>query len=512
MAHSKTEFELKLIGPASDIARIPYLHWADEFAAGPGEWTRLVSTYFDSADGRLRAARLSLRIREEAGARTLTAKLARGGGAVLRLEAERALEEEEPVWATGVAEIDRIIGVKPGDLAPVARTVTDRWSRLIAIDRALIELSAETGRAERLGENPGAAAVAEVEIELLKGDPAGLFTASRRIIAAFEGRLRLSSRSKLERALGAGAPPRLAKQKRIEIGEDGTAADILLAALQPIALRICEAASLIIDFHDSDAARQLRVALRRLRAAARTFKIAHGGDCLGSLAEQAKTIARKIGEARDLDVFFQESLSLAQAPPAALASIAAPLEARRAALWNEAALLLSGREFSEFTLDLYAAAFLAPWRVAAGQRLAMPARLYADELLDGRWARLLRTGAAADFANPPTLHPLRLELKNFRYAAQFVRDLYPAESRTEFFASMAALQGAMGAVNDAVVAERIASEAGEGRGPEAARAAGFIAGYRGAEAAAAAAQVGERWLEFSGSAPFWRIAESIVAP
>jgi inorganic triphosphatase YgiF len=503
MAHSKTEFELKLVGPARDVAAVPGLCWLDRIAIGPGEWERLTSTYFDSSDLRLNAAGISLRIREEAGIKTLTGKKAALGAApVLRLETERPFAPGDENFLTGAPELDDIIGPNADNLAPIARTATHRWSRLVDFDSARIEISAEIGSAENLMRGGPPSPLAEIELELMKGDAAALFALARKFIEHGEGRLRPCALSKLARALG--ATPLASKAPRPAIAASAVAGDILAGALQQIAVRIIESAALVAETHDSDAARRLRVGLRRLRAAARVFKGAIGGDSLAGVTATARTISRKIGAARDLDVFIEKSLPLAQADAARLAPWRVELEARLAAQWNDITLLLLDCSFSAFSLDILSAAQLEPWRTAPTPRLLTPARLYADELLEKRWRRLVGAGASVDFGAPHTLHPLRLKLKKFRYVAQFFRDLYPRGDRKPMFMAMSALQDAFGAVNDAVVAQEIAAGAGEGFGAAAAHAAGFIAGYRSADASAAAVSIADKWREFASIPAYWR--------
>ncbi|MFZ5618547.1 MAG: inorganic triphosphatase, partial [Pseudomonadota bacterium] len=288
MAHSKTEFELKLVGSARDVAAVPDFSPFEQIAAAPGAWDRLVSTYYDSGDRRLDAAGISLRIREEAGIKTLTAKLTpRGGNALLRLESERVLAGAARDFQTGCPEIDAVIDASDGDLTPIARTTTDRWSRLLHAGGALVEASAEIGTAENIAEGRSAP-IAEVELELMKGDPALLFDIAGQLIAGFDGRLRLSVEPKLDRALRAGAAFRLTKQDRIAFSQDAAACEVLRGALKQIAARVIEAAALGAEAHDSEAARQLRVALRRLRAAERIFRKTAGGDELNLLAARAK--------------------------------------------------------------------------------------------------------------------------------------------------------------------------------------------------------------------------------
>jgi inorganic triphosphatase YgiF len=501
MAHAKTEFEVKLIGAARDVMATPELVLFDAIAVSPGVWERLVSTYYDSEDGRLAEAGVSLRVREEGGARAIVAKRSpNGAGALLRVECERVLTLGEDGLKTGVSEIDALISAQSGDLAPIARTTTDRWSRLVEKDDALIEVSAEIGAAQNLVERR-TAPIAEVELELLKGDAAALFDFARDLVVATDARLRPSLTSKLERARAAGAVARTDEGRRLRIAGDASVGDALANALKGVAANVIGAAASVADIHDSDAGRRLRVALRRLRAAEGAFRNALPEGALEGLATEAKGLARIIGAARDLDVFIENSLPLGDAGP----TLRARLEEERATAWRRAGEALSGRDFALFALELLRSAWLEPWRAAASERLNAPARPYADERLERAQERLLRRAELVDFDEPFSLHALRVELKRFRYAAQFFRDLYPPEARKPLFAAMTALQDAFGAINDAVVAQAVADGVALGNGPEAARVAGFIAGFRGAEASAAAAAIRARWEAFAAAEPYWRL-------
>jgi len=501
MAHAKTEFELKLVGAARDVMSAPRLPMLDAIAVGAGAFERLVSTYYDSEEGRLAKAGVSLRVREEAGARAIVAKRApKGAGALLRVESERILASGEDSLQTGVSEIDALISAKSGDLRPIARTTTDRWSRLVEKGGALIEVAAEIGAAQNLIERR-TAPIAEVELELLKGDAAALFDLAKDLVTATDARLRPSLTTKLERARAAGAAALGKERQRLRIATDASVGDALASALKGVAVSAIDAADAAADMHDSDAGRRLRVALRRFRAAAETFRTALPEGALEGLAAYAKGLARIVGAARDLDVFIESSLTLADAGPA----LRARLEDERARAWRRAAEALSGRDFAFFALELLRSAWLEPWRAAAPGRLNAPARPYADERLERARNRLLRRAAHIDFDAPTSLHALRVELKRFRYAAQFFRDLYAPEARKPVFAAMTALQDAFGDINDAVVAQAVAEEVVFGSGPEAARVAGFIAGFRGAEAAATAAAIRARWEAFAGAPTYWRL-------
>jgi len=504
MAQAKTEFELKLTGPERDVIALRSLSLVEECAAGPEEWERLTSIYYDSADGRLAAAGLSLRTRNDPGGEMLSAKLApKGAGPIARLECERLLAPGAARFITGDAEIDRIIGENTDDLTPIARTRTDRWSRLIAFEGAMMELSAEIGQSEKISAESVASPIAEIEIELIKGDAAAVFAVGRRLIDATDGRLRPCAAAKLERALSGGRA-KAEKSRRVAVNPEAAAIEALAQALTASARAVALNSEAAIAEHDSGAARRLRVALRRLRTFERLFRRAVDDNSLRDLARQAREWGRLVAKARDIDVFIAESLPLADDP-----GLRARVEARLAAAWFDAGAGLSTRDFASFILDLFSAAYLQRWRLSLKPQASLAVAQYAEEVLEKRWRRLVDAGEAADFSAPATLHPLRIRLKKFRYAAQIFRDLYEKEIRGDFFSAMSALQDAFGAVNDAVVAQEIADAASAGAGAPAARAAGFIAGYRSAQSSAAAAALQTGWEAFSAMAPFWR--ESAVS-
>jgi len=498
---TKTEIELKLVGPAGDIAAVPGLEFLHRRAVSDGVWERLASTYYDSADGRLKAAGVSLRIREEGGGRKLSAKLApKGEGPFRRIETDRDLSGDEHLSLTGAPEIDRHIGASCSDLAPVARTVLDRWTILVSKGGATIEVSAESGRVERLGENPATAPLAEIELELIEGDPASLFTLAARFIRHSGGRLRLATEAKLDRALRAGELRRPGKAPRPSAPDGASVGEVFAAAMKVIAPRIIETSAYAAATHDSDAARQLRAALRRFRALAKHFGKALGGARLAALADEARGYARIIGAARDLDIFIRRNAGLVDAPP----SLTARLQAAQAEAWGDVERLLNGEKFALFALAALKAA-LAPahlegWREA----LNAPARQHTDEMLERSWKKLRRSAAKADFGAPASLHPLRKKLKMFRYAAQIYRGAGDAGEYGEIFRKMSKLQDALGEINDAVAANALAERFCEGA--DAAKAAGFIAGYRNAEASLLSAAAQDEWRAFIDAPPFWRDA------
>lgn len=501
MLRVQNEFELKLTGPPADIVRATTLDFLLAAAKGPADWARLTTDYFDTPDLRLAKAGMSLRIRDEAGVRTLTGKITHYEiGVLVRREVERELAAGEKNLHTGFPEIDLEIDGAGVDLRKIARTTTDRWSILAPTKGAILEVSAEIGRAERLVGAPAISQIAEIEIELLKGAPGAAFDFARRLIEASDGRLRLSVESKLDLALRGGAAPRPEGSIRIAIPANAEAIELVSLSFKPVAMRVISAAHLAAAYLDPDAIKLLRTSLRRLRALERIFRRHLGDKTLCRLAASAKAYARRAAAVRDLHVFHEGCARLAAARPVLAATEAARSQEAMALLRD-----LGGREFNLFLLSLAEAALIEPWRLRAEKILSQEAGLYAADELKARWTRLVKAGGTLDAGDAASLHAFRIELKKFRYAAQCFRVLFPPERRKQFFAAMSGLQDALGIANDAAVAQEIVECLRLDGGAASAKAAGFIAGYKAAERAGLSEASIELWRKLQAIEPFWEI-------
>ncbi|MGE0408167.1 MAG: CYTH domain-containing protein, partial [Amphiplicatus sp.] len=268
-ARSKEELEIKLQGAAGDIAALRRSHVFASLLAESPSWERLVSTYYDSPDAALSKAGASLRLREEAGGLVQTVKQRRRNGALCRLEEERAVGSASvfPLPPEDDALAALIAGAAP--LAPVARTVTDRWAAVLQQHRTRIEAALDLGRAEILKDGRPAltAPLAEAELELLEGEPETLFRVARLCLEEADGRLRLGAATKEDQArrLVDGAPA-LAPEKNLALDAEAAVGDAFAAALTAAAVRVIELAPAVTDLRLPEGVHQMRVALRRLRA------------------------------------------------------------------------------------------------------------------------------------------------------------------------------------------------------------------------------------------------------
>ncbi len=298
MGSGRIEFELKFTGAPGDLAALPGGRFFAAVAPAGGEWERLSSTYFDTADGVLARRGLSLRLREE-GADFIQAVKAKGANPASRMEYEVSIARAEDFPApVGDAAIDALIEGLIAKLVPVAGTAVDRWSSVVSFKGSKIELAVDLGQAEsRDGEGRiFAGPMAEVELELVDGEPAAVFDFARLLRA--NAPLRLSGGSKLETALALQDPANpTPKRKKADIDPEMSAADVLAASLTEVAARLAELQPALIDYRRVEGVHQMRVALRRLRAIERIFRRYLVSDEIAGLAARAKLFAGALGPA-----------------------------------------------------------------------------------------------------------------------------------------------------------------------------------------------------------------------
>lgn len=451
-----TEIELKFQVP---VAARSAVRAAVAGRGGTARSMRLQAAYFDTPDGRLAAAGVALRLRRE-GTRWVQTLKAAGDDAMTRLEhnvprGERSALPPAPDLAlhAGTPAGERLAALLGAGEELVCRYRTDirRTQRAVRRQGALLELAFDQGR---IVAGDAALPVCELEIELLRGEPAALLEAARTWVARHG--LWLDLRSKAERGtlLAAGATRAEARKAR--------AAASLGECVQQIAVNASQLAS--GDFGDEHL-HQLRVGLRRLRSALALFA---SGDEDDPLAAGAAELFRALGAARDQ------------------AAIAGPLRTQLAEAMHEAGLALAPPDWSttpaEDPAQVVRATATQTWLLAALRAgLAAPA----NDDLTGRlaaWHRRVRRDAKhfATLADEAR-HRLRKRLKRLRYAVEFSRGRLPAKKTARLLKALAELQTRLGALTDAVVALQALRDA-----PADDAAAAFARGWLAARRAALA--------------------------
>ena len=348
------------------------------------------------------------------------------------------------------------------------------------------------------------AVFSEAVFTLKEGDSGDLFQIVRLVMEEGRHMLRVSTAPRQTTAIAAlGAPFTLQK---ISPGKQDSVSDVLAAALFASLQDITALVPMVVDQRSPIGLRKMRVALRRFRSLENLFRKSGAAPGLRSLSRQAAVFARALGEARDWDVFVDETLQTianSAAAPKGFGKLTKSAEDCRMKAWQEAADVIASDQFSEFLLIALETAHKLRRKVGSAKQQT-PIVDYAPMMLDRLFEKARECAADLPDKPPSAGHPLRIAIKRLRFSARTFRDLYPAAATKPYLAALAQLQDRFGIMNDAVVAQTLALKAAEGQGAKAIRASGFVSGYRGAEAHAAAVKLVDEWAAFEKTAPFWR--------
>ncbi|MBC7778515.1 MAG: CHAD domain-containing protein, partial [Proteobacteria bacterium] len=295
-----------------------------------------------------------------------------------------------------------------------------------------------------------------------------------------------------------------------------------------------------------------------------TFRRAIPRVASDALGAEARALATAMGQARDLDVFEDETLKpLASSGQQRLLDPAlAQLVRERAKAQQDAASALSPPGFTSFVLDLSRWLDLRVWRQGSGvsatharsagdatergsaadARIESPTRAdrdsaggraskrassaassgstkghevrdraleqqranvrrFASATLERRHRAVLAAGALPSSMEPVARHELRIAIKKLRYAAEFFSSLYPNKASAPYLDAMAELQQALGTLNDIATGERLAEERFVGVLDPAAGA--LLAGWRLGLGSATLQDADRAWGHFSRAEGFW---------
>jgi len=455
----EVEVEVKFALPDLEtLNKLKTLDTLGDYTLLPGKVIQMKDRYLDTADKRLFSAGFALRQRSVGGQTAMQLK-GRGGveGAVhrreeisLTLPAENAAEawRSSPLYARV-----QHLGANAA-LQTLCSLEQTRFTRpLLQADRLVAELSLDTVTviAGNLRD-----AYNELEIEL-RADGTEADLAALTSLLQQEWRLKAVSNSKLERALALLDAPRSpglnAKDSMVEAARKTLSFHFQKMLKHEAGTRAGE---------DIEALHNMRVAVRRMRAALQVY-----GDCLNKkklrpFAKALRNTGRVLGAVRDLDVFWEKTQAWLDALPVQdrpdLGTLKLAWEQEHQVNRKKMLAWLDGEAYSAFKNRFGAflqdpeAAALPPFDAKGRPRPcclqhAAPAILYQE---------LAAIQAYQPWISGPDvplerLHRLRIDCKRFRYTLEFFREILGPEAKT-LIREIKTLQNHLGRLQDAVVA------------------------------------------------------------
>jgi inorganic triphosphatase YgiF len=446
------EIELKLEFDPIDAQRIKSDPLLETESLGQPEARYLVSTYFDTRDLALSKAGVFLRVREVGGLYLQTVKAMQSKADLLeRFEWEREISGPSPdlTVVDGTPLHALLTRLRAASLRPLFETRMHRTLRRVAHGGSEIEVAVDEGE---IVAGKRKVPVSEVELELKAGNAAELFSLARILSETLPLRLAFKTKSERGFELLSKADLTIEKAGDVDIRPDVTAAEAFRAIARSCLRQIVVNEPAVLAGH-AEALHQMRVGLRRLRAAISIFAdIVADGD-LDRIKAELKWITQELGPARDLDVFAAdvlEPLQKAHPKDAGVGAARRDFEERRKAAYARATDSLRSERFRKHLLDFAAWIEVGDWASSEAAREPVT-ELARNELVRLRKG-IKKRGRDLRHIGAHRRHRLRIRAKRLRYATEFFAKTFPAESnlkrRDELLAALKDLQDALGGLND----------------------------------------------------------------
>ena len=365
--------------------------------------------------------------------------------------------------------------------------------------------------------------ISEIELELKHGNRNELFRIAREIINIVPAQLDVKSKSERGYELLAKAPvaAEMASDPNLKAGMGAGRAFTLIsrASLRQLVANVPATIN-----GNAEALHQLRVAIRRLRAAISLFSEVVVDDRVNIIKSELRWLARECGPARDFDTLILEVLNPLRkqnAKEPGLVSISKMFARKRLKSYRQASDAVQSVRFRALLLDAAEWIEVGPWNTLEDAQIRarreIPIEVYAAAQLSQRRKKIRRRGAKMRNLPPDQLHRLRIQIKKVRYATEFFSGVYegkkPAKRRKAIRSSLMELQDCLGWIHDittrkALFANIIASPA---RGLTAeqnrhrAFAAGLIMGDQQAQVQRLLDRARKAYSRFDGTKPFWKL-------
>ncbi len=513
------EIEIKLELPparAQQLQHIPLLRRVN----GAASTAMQVSTYFDTRRFKLKRNGLTLRVRRNGPHHTQTIK-AEGEGVVDRHEWETELDDGEPDFAAarGTALAPLLTKKLRRKLRPVFETRVRRTTYPLHTRDAEVVVTLDRGR---ITAGRQSTPLCEIEIELKSGDKSGLFRVARNVARATAAELAMKSKSQRGYELLDGDDTLAAKAEPIILTAEMPARDAFrLIAASCLKHVIGNKAAVLAA--DPDGVHQMRIGLRRLRAAISLFATVLDPAETPAIRAKLKWLTDELSPAREFEVFLTRVVTPVRQLHTRLAgmqSLSHDLAEQHSAAVERARKAVRSERFRSLVFDVAAwletGAWLEPTDVATRTHGAQPIEAMAAEQLTQRWKKIRKRARLLAKLDPYRRHKLRIQAKKLRYAAEFFETVFPgrkaARRRKDFLVALRAMQDCLGDLNDIAVHEDLMADiagssksgsAPRSEAPKRAYVAGLLSGHEDARLATVLSAAKDACKGLAKTRRFW---------
>jgi triphosphatase len=502
--------ELKLVvDPQYQDALLQHPLLNGQSASEPREET-VSDTYFDTPDLRLRQSDIGLRVRSVNGGwvQNIEHGDSAHGAIHVRHEWESTVSSATPELRRLREVVDdkrtrrnvRDAAASGKGLAPVFTTTVRRiaWE-LHPQEGGLIALALDQGRLECDGKD---SMINELELELKSGDPAHLLDLA--LALQNDIPLQIGTRSKADRgyALLAATPPAAVKANKLALTRDMSAERAFQEIIFNTTAQIQDNAEGVTERHDVESLHQMRIGMRRLRAALGMYKRLLRLPV--ELRQEVDWLDSELGDARNWDVLAGSTLpTLAQhlAEPRQIDGVRGVAEENAQQHHKLAAAAVASPRYTRLMLGINRWVQAMGWRdelpsIERGEKQLMaPVTAFAGATLKRNGRRLRSRGAELDGATVEARHLVRIAAKKARYGAEFFGSMFSPRQVKPYVKALACLQDELGLQNDAAVADRLLSGIADAR-PDLSAEVGFVKGFMTAGTVGRDKEISTLWKRF----------------
>lgn len=441
-----------------------------------GKRQKLYNIYYDTPELSLMGQGVAVRERQILRRLFLTVKMnhTNTGGLSSRSEWEAPTTQGQFDFQTLIDDpaIAQKMTLLSPQLIPIFTTDFTRRSWEVLFRGAKIEIAVDQGTiVTKRGEEFFQEEISEVELELKEGSPVTLYGLAR--VLSRRVRLHPSAASKAERGYKLFKGVELSPLKPPPLQVDPKATP--LASFERICLECLNHLQIndvgVVRDDDDEYIHQARVAMRRLRSAIKLFSPVLPMAFVNQWNNAWRDLANELGDARNWDVFFHESLPLLkEAFPehSEIEELEKFTLEQRAIAHKKAVESFGSRAYSVklisfaeevMTLHQHPEVKNRLKMIADSQMTAEPIveeniQEFATRLLKRRHRRFMREVVVPN-RNLEESHNLRLDLKKLRYSFDFFLEIYPKKRMSLYMKSLARAQELLGQMNDLATAEAL---------------------------------------------------------
>ena len=423
---------------------------------------QLLSVYFDTAGGRLRKKEISLRVRHIGDERVQTIKAQASGTPFSRGEWEHKIEGDVPDlrFARGTPLAPFRNKNLSSKLVPVFATQVHRVTRSLRAGESRIEMALDQGSVRAGGK---VQTISEVELELKHGKVADLFKLAKVIEGLVPATLAFKSKSERGYDLLVGTTNCSSPNEEIKLKSTMSTGKAFQAIGRSILRHLVDNESAVRN-GDSEGVHQMRVGLRKLRAAISIFSGLFNDNQTSYIKAELVWMANELGPARDLDVYIRstvEPLEKLRPKKRGLREFGDGLVSRRKAAFIKMKEAVDFPRYRSLILDtlqwIEAGNWLKHSRTCAGRPIGSFA---AHSIARQRNKILKRQKGLAEF-DSLRLHKLRIKFKKLRYSCGFFESLCAGRKMKRhlrrFTNCLSELQDNLGALNDIFAHQKLAA-------------------------------------------------------